>query len=346
MHKPALPDTDTAHTTDTAGTHHTPTGRIHRLKRPLLKRIGVLPTLLTLGNLVLGVGAVYMCCREMEAVGRQATKLTWNSKFIEERAPSFLSIGIWMLVGAIICDALDGRVARKTNQMTKFGEQMDSLADLVSWGVAPAMIMMIMVRRELTDWYGPLSFDSSRFGQLTVLIGMIYVSCAAMRLARFNVETTLDVASHEGFRGLPSPGAGGAVLTLVFLHDHLKHLGEWSGTANFITYILPFCALGAALLMVSNVPYRHMGSILMKRRSFSHFIFFLVFVLPIILLYVKQSLAILAWVFIISGLVKWVRDRNAGQLPQPTAESSTASSAVSSAMTASSQEASPKKNIS
>ena len=199
MLKPVPPDAD-----NTSGTPG-------RRKRPLLRRIGVLPTMLTLGNLVLGVGAIYMCCRELEDVGRgigPEVNLTWKSKFLEELAPTFVSVGVWMLVGAIICDALDGRVARKTNQMTKFGEQMDSLADLVSWGVAPAMIMMVTIRRELYQWNGYQPFDYDRFGQLAVLIGLIYVSCAALRLARFNVETSLDAASHEGFRGLPSPGAG------------------------------------------------------------------------------------------------------------------------------------------
>lgn len=310
-----------------------------KLARPRrkLRRIGVLPTMLTLGNLCLGVGAIYMCCREFEDMGRRLTpqyKLTWESQSLEYLAPSYVSIGVWMLVGAIVCDALDGRVARKTNQMTKFGEQMDSLADLVSWGVAPAIMMMTMVRREIYQWheYQPFGFD--RFGQLTVLIGIIYVSCTALRLARFNVETSLEAASHEGFRGLPSPGAAGALLALVLLHDHIDQTGGWVRAADFITHIMPFCALGLALLMVSNVPYRHMGSMLLRRRKFSQIILVLV-TLPLLLLYIKQTFAVFAWVFVLSGLVKWSYAKYAHRQGQPAAE-----------VESSSEESSLKKNVS
>ena len=295
--------------------------KVARKKKPLL-RIGVLPTMLTLGNLCLGVGAIYMCCREFEDVGRRISpqaNLTWKSQSMEDLAPSYLSVGVWMLIGAIICDALDGRVARRTNQSSKFGEQMDSLADLVSWGVAPALMMMTMVRREIYQWndYQLLGFD--RFRELTVLIGIIYVCCAALRLARFNVETSLEAASHEGFRGLPSPGAGGAVCTLIFLHDHIDHAGGWVHTADLITLILPFCTLAVGLLMVSRVPYRHMGSVLLRRRKFGQFIVFLLLIAPV-LLYFVQMLAALAWAFVISGLVKWAYGKYTGQRPQPVVE--------------------------
>jgi CDP-diacylglycerol--serine O-phosphatidyltransferase len=273
-----------------------------------LRRIGMLPTLLTLGNLCLGVGAIYLCGREMFDLGAQRSPqdaLTWNSKFLENMAPSYLSIGVWMLVGALICDALDGRVARKTGAESKFGEQMDSLADMISWGAAPALIMMSMVFREIVQWRGEHPFGYDRFGQLTVLIGLIYASCTALRLARFNVETSMADASHEGFKGLPSPGAGGLVCSMVWSHDHLDQAGGWIRTADLITHILPFCALGVALLMVSQVPYRHAASVLLKRRPFSHVVPFLL-VFPLLLLYTKQTLTAAAWRFVLSGVIRWV----------------------------------------
>jgi CDP-diacylglycerol--serine O-phosphatidyltransferase len=280
-----------------------------------LRRIGMLPTMLTLGNLCLGVGAIYLCGREWFDIGRgvnPAEKLTWDSKFLENLAPSYLSIGVWMLIGAIICDMLDGRVARKTGAESKFGEQMDSLADMVSWGAAPALMMMTMVVREIYQWrhYQPFGYD--RFGQLTVLIGLVYASCTALRLARFNVETSMDAASHEGFKGLPSPGAGGLVLATIFLHDHLDQVGGWTWLADLITHVLPFCTLGVALLMVSQVPYRHVGSILLKRRPFSHVVPLLL-LFPLLFLYTKQMLALLAWVFVLSGLIAWVRNALSGK---------------------------------
>jgi len=297
-----------------------------RKKRPL-RRIGMLPTLLTLGNLCLGLGAIYMCNKEMYDLGARVTPqdvLTWNSKFLENLAPSYLSIGIWMLVGALICDALDGRVARKTGVESKFGEQMDSLADMISWGAAPALIMMTMVRREIFQWhdYQPFGFD--RFGQLTVLIGLIYASCAALRLARFNVETSMEAASHEGFKGLPSPGAGGLVVSMVWLHDQLDQTGGWIQMADFITHVLPFCTLGVALLMVSQVPYRHAASILLKRRPFSHVIPLLL-LFPLVLLYTKQTLTVVAWVFVLSGIVRWVWGKFTGKGQGPSSDESSQS---------------------
>ncbi len=294
-----------------------------------LRRIGMLPTMLTLGNLCLGVGAIYLCGREWFDLGAHVSphdRLTWNSTFMENLAPSYLSIAVWMLVGALICDALDGRVARKTGAESKFGEQMDSLADMVSWGAAPALIMMTMVIRETYQWraYQPFGFD--RFGQLTVLIGLVYASCTALRLARFNVETSMAAASHEGFKGLPSPGAGGLVLAMVALHDHLDQAGVWTRAADLITHVLPFCTLGVALLMVSQVPYRHFASVLFKRRPFSHVIPMLL-LFPLLLLYTKQVLCLFAWVFVLSGLVVWgyhkLRNHQGEASPESAAEPST-----------------------
>lgn len=298
----------------------TPEGPVKR-KRPL-RTISMLPTLLTLGNLCLGFGALHLCGRELEELGRGRSAqeiLTWNSPFLENMAPSYLSIAVWMIAAAMLCDALDGRVARKTGQASKFGEQMDSLADVVSCGVAPALIMMTMVRRELYHWpdYAPFGFE--RFGQLTVLIGIIYVSCAALRLARFNVEASMVQASHEGFRGLPSPGAAGAVVSLVIVHDHLDQVEGWVRTADFITHALPLCTLGLGLLMVSRVPYRHAVSVLLRRRPFEHVVAVLLIV-PLLLLYTKQVLMVAAWAFVFSGIIRWMWSRNRGASPPNQAE--------------------------
>lgn len=294
-----------------------PEGPVRR-KRPL-RSVSMLPALLTLGNLCLGFGAMYLCGRELEELGGQRRAqeiLTWNSAFLENLAPSYVSIAAWMIAGAMLCDALDGRVARKTGQASKFGEQLDSLADVVSCGAAPALMMIAMMRRELIQWgpnYAPFGFE--RFGQLVVLFGIVYISCAALRLARFNVEASVAQASHEGFRGLPSPGAAGAVVSLILLHDHLDQVEGWVRTANFITYGLPFATLGLGLLMVSRIPYRHAVSVLLRRRPFEHLIAVLLLV-PLLLLYTKQVLTFAAWAFVFSGLVRVVWAKRKGQEPR------------------------------
>ena len=272
----------------------------------------MLPTLLTLGNLCLGFAAAYCCARELQELGAQRAAnvvLTRNSQLLEDIAPTFLSVACWLLIGAMICDALDGRVARITGQASKFGEQMDSLADVVSFGVAPALVMVTLVHREVQQWgYAPFGFD--RFGQAAMLIGVIYVSCTALRLARFTVEASAEEATHEGFRGLPSPGAAAALLSIIFLHEHLE-FKEWIRTAGVFARILPIAALGLALLMVSRLSYRHAVSAVLRRRPFWHVVPFL-FAVAAMLLYTEWVCLIASWSFVASGAVRWAWRRVKG----------------------------------
>jgi CDP-diacylglycerol---serine O-phosphatidyltransferase len=265
----------------------------------------MLPTLLTLGNLYFGFAAVYCVGRELQDLGAgvHATDIrTLNSDFIEARAPSFLAIAAWMLVAAMICDALDGRVARRTGQASKFGEQLDSLADVVSFGVAPAFMMIVLIRRELAQWgFAPFGFD--RFPQMAVFIGVVYVCCTALRLARFNVEASLEEASHRGFKGLPSPAGAAGLASLIFLHDHLDITLGYRTPAEFIARVLPLCTLVLALLMVSRVPYTHAVSSFLRRRPFGHVVLVLL-VVPFLLLYTQLMTVILSWAFVLSGPVR------------------------------------------
>jgi CDP-diacylglycerol--serine O-phosphatidyltransferase len=274
----------------------------------------MLPTLLTLGNLYFGFAAIYCCCREAQDLGRgvQVDDVrTLNSDFVEAKAPSFLSIGFWMIAAAMLCDAFDGRIARRTGAASKFGEQLDSLADAVSFGVAPALMMAILVRRELSlEW--PSDF-ARHYSQLALFFAAFYACCAALRLARFNVETSLDEAAHRGFKGLPSPGAAAGVVTLVFLHDWLDITKHWDGIAAVVVWLLPLLTLALALLMVSRVPYTHFLSSFLRRRPLSH-------VLPILLLvalivrYTELTLTTAAWIFILSGPIRlmWLWQATSG----------------------------------
>jgi len=274
----------------------------------------MLPTLLTLGNLIFGFGAIYQCGLEMRDLGagvRFQEKRTLNSDFAEARAPSYLSIAVWMLVASAICDALDGRIARLARKSSKFGEQLDSLADVVSFGVAPALMMVTLVRREIEQWgYAP--FGISQFGRLTVFVGVIYACCTALRLARFNVETSLDESAHRGFKGLPSPGAAGAVVSVILLHDHLDQREMWPNIAAILTRAYPFLTLVIALLMVSRVPYTHAVSSLFRRRPLGHVVIILL-ILPFLIIYSELTLFLMAWAFILSGPIRLLLRRNQPQ---------------------------------
>lgn len=269
-----------------------------------LRTIAMLPTLLTLGNLYFGFIAIYNCGREMFDSGKgvpAAAKRTLDTEFFETHAPSFLSIAVWMLIFAMICDALDGRIARLTKRASKFGEQLDSLADTVSFGVAPAMMMITLVRREINQLgYTPLF---GRFGQLAVLIGAIYACCAVLRLARFNVETSLDESAHRGFKGLPSPGAAGGIIGAILLHEHLDMIGGWPGLAGAMMRLLPFLTLGLALLMVSRIPYSHAANSFLRRRPIGHVVIVLL-VVPLLVIWSNQTLFLMAWAFVLSGPIR------------------------------------------
>ncbi|NLX13518.1 MAG: CDP-diacylglycerol--serine O-phosphatidyltransferase [Phycisphaerales bacterium] len=290
--------------------NHAPSTQGHRKRwkpRRPLRTISMLPTLLTLGNLMFGVAAIYYCGREMQHLGVDksvAEALILPRIFPPALAPTFLSIAVWMIFGGMIMDTLDGRVARKTGQASNFGVQLDSLADIVSFGVAPAIMAITLIHRELFQWQAaPLGFVP--FGKAAVFLAFVYVCCAALRLARFNVETTMDEASHEGFRGLPSPGAAAALITTVFLHEHLEYVGRWTRTANTLTTLMPLLTLGLGLLMVSRVRYIHAAHLLLRRRPFWHVVAILLsFVL--LLMFTEQVTFVIAWTFVLSGPVAFV----------------------------------------
>jgi len=138
------------------------------------------------------------------------------------------------ILAAIVLDGMDGRIARMTNTQSDFGAEYDSLADMVSFGVAPAVLAYEWMLR-----------DVGKFG---FLVAFVYVSGAALRLARFNVQKT--VQDKRYFKGLPSPSAAALVATSVwFAHDY-----QLQGAALAVVLTLVVTA-AAALLMVSNLRY-------------------------------------------------------------------------------------------
>jgi CDP-diacylglycerol--serine O-phosphatidyltransferase len=146
----------------------------------------------------------------------------------------------WALLLAAVLDMLDGRVARLTKSTSAFGEQYDSLADLISFGVAPAFLA----------YYWGLH---TVFGELGWAIVFIYPTCAAIRLARFNVLTGSE-ESRKFFKGMPSPCAAGIPITPVMMH--LKYFGGGPLASTGVAGIYLVAVLFAAVLMVSNIRFR------------------------------------------------------------------------------------------
>lgn len=157
----------------------------------------------------------------------------------------------WLIFAGMVFDVLDGKVARLTKGSSDFGMQLDSLADMISFGVAPAFLAKVYITQD----------PSPVASRLAWILCLSYVVCAALRLARFNVETDHDEASHQYFKGLATPAAAGVVSSLV-LSDF------------FFTQILPmqhykvFLLVAVSILsilMVSEVRYVHFGVKMLKK---------------------------------------------------------------------------------
>jgi len=252
-------------------THRRRRLRRHR-RRAYIRSVYFLPSLATLGNAVCGFGAMYIAAFDAINVGDDP----WAKALLTHK---FLAAA-YLIILAMVFDALDGRLARFARHTTDFGGQLDSLADVVSFGAAPAFIALLLFKADGPD----LPFAVSR---LVWAMGAVYFSCAAIRLARFNVSNEHGEQHHFSFLGLPSPGAAAAVVGVVLIQQDLSHLGyHWSTQlASVVTYLLPLIVLGTGLLMVSAIRYPHLvNRYLRGRRSVAR----LVGVLAVLMIVVFQ----------------------------------------------------------
>ncbi len=198
-------------------------GELELPPRRRRKGIYILPNLFTLGALFGGFYAVVMAM---------------NGRF--ENA----SYGVF---AAMVLDSLDGRVARMTNTQSVFGEHMDSLSDMVSFGAAPALVAYEWSLRGL--------------GKAGWIAAFVYCSCAALRLARFN--TNVGVVDKRFFQGLPSPAAAALVMGFIWLMDNAGFTGIEEGPwLGWVTFAF---TLYAGLTMVTNVPFYSFKDLSMRR---------------------------------------------------------------------------------
>jgi CDP-diacylglycerol---serine O-phosphatidyltransferase len=183
---------------------------------------------------------------------------------------------------AMILDGMDGRIARMTNTQSDFGVQYDSLSDLISFGLAPSLVVY------LWSLYG--------LGKLGWLAAFIYAAGTALRLARFNTQAATE--DKHFFQGLPSPAAAALIAGFVWLGDAS---GNYDGT-NLIWITFPL-TISAGLLMVSNVRYHSFKQFDLKGRVPFMYILALVLILVLIALRPSIVLFILALIYALSGPV-------------------------------------------
>lgn len=171
----------------------------------------------------------------------------------------FISAAVAIFI-AMIFDGLDGRVARMTNTQSEFGAEYDSMADMVSFGIAPGLVAY--------NW------ALSSFGKFGWLAAFVYVACAALRLARFN--TQVGVADKRYFQGLASPAAAGVVASIIWVGSEYKINGQDYG------FIVGIITIIVGLLMVSNFRYNSFKEVDWKGKV--NFIFVLLIVLAFVVI--------------------------------------------------------------
>ena len=250
-------------------------------------KIYLLPNLFTAGNLACGFFA-----------------LTWMFKF-NSADTGFEPIrqAIWLILGAFAFDFFDGRVARLTNKQSPFGREFDSLADMVSFGVAPAFLVYQIVLHEFvrTGW----------------VVAAIYLVCGGIRLARFNILTQLGTKKHaDEFVGFPIPSAAAVVVSVTMMLMSLQQnnvvvprgtpehpLGPWR-------YGLPVLMLVLSWLMVSSVRYPTFKNVEWTLQK--SLVAFAGVVLAALLLFtnLELTLAFLFVAYLLYGLVRpWISKR-------------------------------------
>jgi len=195
---------------------------------------------------------------------------------------------------AMILDGLDGRVARWTNTESEFGEQYDSLSDLVSFGLAPALVMYqwaLVYMRDVGVSYGRLGW----------MAAFIYVACAALRLARFNVQ--IEVTDKRFFTGLPSPSAAGIVAGMVWMLHDLDVSGK---NIQIPALLMILCA---GLLMVTNIKYNSFKDFDAKSKVPHLAILGIVIIFALIQVDPPKVLFAVFFVYALSGPFTCIKDR-------------------------------------
>ncbi|MHC4540920.1 MAG: CDP-diacylglycerol--serine O-phosphatidyltransferase [Planctomycetota bacterium] len=269
---------------------------LRRVRRQRLKYITILPSLITTLNGVCGFTAIIFASKGAE-LSADAASANSQIPFFTFGSTTYFAMAGYMILVAMIADMLDGRLARKVKSTSSFGGQLDSLCDIISFGVAPAFLMLKSLEHNLNS----IGFGEGSFVHRSVwLAAAAYMSCAAIRLARFNVENEEDESAHMSFIGLPTPAAAGVIASLIILHQ------EKLQTFDAILYILPFLALGISILMVSRIRYPHiLNQYLRGNKPFGYLIRVLL-LLAFVIWNIQVALVVIFCGFAATSFGKWL----------------------------------------
>lgn len=267
-------------------------------------RIYFLPNLMTAGNLFCGFMAVVSC------IHARLAETASTGEYLGATPGDHYRYAVWLIIGAAAFDALDGRLARMGGRESLFGAEFDSLADVVSFGFAPALLMFFFILSP--------SQGVPMFRNIGWFFGFLYLLCAAIRLARFNVIT--NPLLHRGqkelskdFVGLPVPAAAATVASLVLF---LLKLIESDKSLKSGALGLPFLMLLIAFLMVSTIRYPSGKKVdLQTTTRLRNFIIFLT-VVAVIVLFKEVAVLCVCLGYISYGLFRhWRRSRPTRSTP-------------------------------
>lgn len=268
-------------------------------------RIYFLPNLMTAGNLFCGFMAIVQC------IQARLAETALLGEYNGSGSAEHYKFAVWFIFGAAAFDTLDGRLARMGGRESLFGAEFDSLADVISFGMAPALLMFYLILSPTTGSY-------EWFRNIGWLIGFIYLLCAAMRLARFNVITnpllrpgTKD--SSKDFVGLPVPAAATTVAATVLF---LLKLAETDRSLKTWALALPPLMLLVAFLMMSTVRYPSGKNVDMQTQTRMRPFIGLLFVIGLVIFYKEVAVLGICLGYIFFGLFRYVRRGRPGVEPR------------------------------
>lgn len=268
-------------------------------------KIYFLPNLMTAGNLACGFFAVLMIffgmievnkVTEMKRIAGDLPNYAMAGTEYFQISKKYYEYAILLIFGSCLFDLLDGRLARLGGQDSPFGREFDSLADIVSFGMAPAMLVSKAVLFPLPSNIG-------------WILAFVYLLCGAMRLARFNCLAAMPKkpnASND-FRGIPIPMAAGFIASLTFLIIDIyrtdRELGFWK-------YALAAAMLGLSALMISDVRYPSFKKVDLKTRSTLWAIVIAAVVIVVTVKFRYVMPVVLFSTYLLYGLIRpWISQR-------------------------------------
>ncbi len=232
----------------------------------------LLPSLLTIGNGVCGFLAI-VCLAQVQSTPEEGLALASISKVAQ---------AAWLIFLGMVFDVFDGRVARASGGGSALGAQLDSLCDLITFGVAPAFMILAL----------NVGLPNPAWQKVVMIFSIAYFVGALLRLARFTVENSPDESAHLAFKGLPTPGAAGCVASLVIFYCYVVEFRQpelqWVSTyiepntlrnaVSVVPYALPLVGLVLGFAMVSNrLIFEHAGSWIFSRKHSFDGIAYIVF---------------------------------------------------------------------